>query len=404
MGSSTTNDRQPGDRRARGPSGTSLVRLPSGHRTALPDPRRADPARLEREVELASRSPIVNAVLEASDSMLLVLNPERQIVAFNGRGPGAEASELRGLRPGDALGCVNAVASGGCGTAPECESCGVLGAMVTSQARRTAIEAECTIRSEGPSGAQYEFHARAAPMEIDGTAFTVLSLRDISAERRRQVLEQVFFHDVMNTVAGLRSWAELLERAATDPQRAAGRIEVLSRQLEREIRDQRALLDAENGVLVPEWAPLDTREVQKDLAAVFTEHRLARDRRLELDLEAPALAFTSDRALVVRTLVNGLSNALEATPPGGAVRCWAEPAHDGGVRFHLQNPGVMPADVRARVFQRSFSTKAARGRGLGTYSMKLFGERCLGGKVTFTSEAERGTVFTLELPAGPAAR
>lgn len=379
-------------------SGQPFVRLPSGHRTALPDARRADPARLQREVQLASQSPIVTAVLETSDSILLVLNPERQIVAFNGRAPRAEGVELRGLRPGEAFGCVNAVGPGGCGTAPGCETCGALGAIVVSQARRAPTEAECTIRSESPGGVQYEFHARAAPVEIEGTTFTVLSLRDISAEKRRQVLEQLFFHDLLNTVAGLRSWSGLLERARTDPKRAAERIEVLSRQIEREIRDQRTLLEAENGSFVAEWAPLDTRAVQEDVAATFAEHRLAKDRRLELDPEAPRLAFTSDRAIVTRTLVNAVCNALEATPPGGVVRCWAERAEGGGVRFHVQNPGVMPVDVQARVFQRSFSTKAARGRGLGTYSMKLFGERCLGGKVSFVSEEGRGTVFTLALP------
>lgn len=401
MARETAHAQQAGDRSAGSfARGQALVRLPSGHRTALPDARRADAARLEREVQLASQSPIVNAVLETSDSMLLVLNPERQIVAFNGRVPRPDGIELRGLRPGEAFGCVNAAAPGGCGASPACETCGALGAIVGCQLRRVPIEAECTIRSEGAGGANYELHARAAPVELEGATFTVLSLRDVSAEKRRQVLEQLFFHDVLNTVAGLRSWSALLERAA-DPKRAAERIDLLSRQIEREIRDQRALLEAENGTLAPQWSPLDARAVQEDLAAIFAEHRLAKDRRLELDPEPPRLAFTSDRALVVRTLVNAVCNALEATPPEGAVRCWADAAPGGVVRFHVQNPGVMSDDVQARVFQRSFSTKAARGRGLGTYSMKLFGERCLGGKVSFVSDAQRGTVFTLALPAAP---
>ncbi len=392
-----------GDRPAACPpprAAQALVRLPAGHRTALPDVRRADAARLEREVQLASQSPIVNAVLETSDSMLLVLNPERQIVAFNGRVPRPDGIELRGLRPGEALQCVNAAEPGGCGAAAACETCGALGAVVTCQLRRAPVEAECTIRSEAAGGAHHELHARAAPVELEGATFTVLSLRDVSAEKRRQVLEQLFFHDVLNTVAGLRSWAALLERAS-DPRRAAGRVELLSRQIEREIRDQRALLEAENGTLAAQWAPLDARAVQEDLAAIFAEHRLARDRRLELDPEPPAVTITSDRALVVRTLVNAVCNALEATPSGGAVRCWAEPVPGGGIRFHVQNPGAMAADVQARVFQRSFSTKAARGRGLGTYSMKLFGERCLGGEVSFLSDDQRGTVFRLALPAAP---
>jgi sensor histidine kinase regulating citrate/malate metabolism len=57
----------------------------------------------------------------------------------------------------------------------------------------------------------------------------------------------------------------------------------------------------------------------------------------------------------------------------------------------------MPKDVRQQVFQRSFSTKGT-GRGLGTYSMKLLGEKFLNGKVSFKSTAAAGTVFSLELP------
>ena len=74
--------------------------------------------------------------------------------------------------------------------------------------------------------------------------------------------------------------------------------------------------------------------------------------------------------------------------------------HEGGVRFTVRNEGVIPPMVQEHIFQRSFSTKAQYGRGLGTYSMKLLGERYLGGKVSFVSNAECGTVFSLELPPG----
>ncbi len=57
-----------------------------------------------------------------------------------------------------------------------------------------------------------------------------------------------------------------------------------------------------------------------------------------------------------------------------------------------------------QVFQRSFSTKAERGRGIGTYSVKLFVERYLRGTVGFTSAEPDGTTFSVTLPATLAAR
>ena len=66
--------------------------------------------------------------------------------------------------------------------------------------------------------------------------------------------------------------------------------------------------------------------------------------------------------------------------------------------FSVHNPGVMPDEVQLQIFQRSFSTKAATGRGIGTHSMRLLGERYLGGEVTFVSQEPEGTVFRLSLP------
>jgi sensor histidine kinase regulating citrate/malate metabolism len=57
----------------------------------------------------------------------------------------------------------------------------------------------------------------------------------------------------------------------------------------------------------------------------------------------------------------------------------------------------MPEEVKLQVFKRSFSTKG-KGRGLGTYSIKLLTEKFLKGKVYFISEENFGTEFTIEIP------
>jgi sensor histidine kinase regulating citrate/malate metabolism len=57
--------------------------------------------------------------------------------------------------------------------------------------------------------------------------------------------------------------------------------------------------------------------------------------------------------------------------------------------------------VQLQIFQRSFSTKGENGRGIGAYSVKLFGEGYLKGKVAFSSSDPEGTVFSLSLPDSP---
>lgn len=56
----------------------------------------------------------------------------------------------------------------------------------------------------------------------------------------------------------------------------------------------------------------------------------------------------------------------------------------------------MPEHAR-KIFTRNFTTKQQIGHGLGTYSMKLFGEKVLGGNVAFSTSESEGTTFRLTL-------
>ena len=108
-------------------------------------------------------------------------------------------------------------------------------------------------------------------------------------------------------------------------------------------------------------------------------------------------SFVSDPDLLLRVVYNMALNAAEASKPGETVRLsfgW----RGDQPRFAVHNPGTIPEPLRERIFQRSFSTKAPKGRGLGTYAMKLFGENFLRGEVGFESGSATGTTFWILLP------
>jgi sensor histidine kinase regulating citrate/malate metabolism len=90
-------------------------------------------------------------------------------------------------------------------------------------------------------------------------------------------------------------------------------------------------------------------------------------------------------------------NALEASKPGDKITL-SSSVSGKGVVLSVNNPGVIPEDIKLQIFKRSFSTKGT-GRGIGTYSMKLFGENYLHGKIKVESNDWTGTTFFLELPA-----
>ena len=55
-----------------------------------------------------------------------------------------------------------------------------------------------------------EFRVSAVPFSFSGEEFTVCALHDITDEKRRQVLECIFFHDILNA-AKTKGMAEILK-------------------------------------------------------------------------------------------------------------------------------------------------------------------------------------------------
>jgi signal transduction histidine kinase len=239
---------------------------------------------------------------------------------------------------------------------------------------------------------------RATPVQCGGSEFTVFVLTDVSAAKRRDALQRLFFHDILNTIGGLRIWTSVLEKGGeTRMQTAAAEISQLASYLGREVHDQRRLLEAEAGTLTLDRQPVPVGDLLEEVRRICRGHAAAEGRTLIVEAADPDAVIETDRLLLRRVLTNMAVNALEAVGEGAVVRL----RHQGsGQRhvFRVHNPGVIPADVAPRIFSRSFSTKGTPGRGLGTYSMKLFGERYLGGRVGFASTPASGTTFSIRLP------
>ncbi len=372
-----------------------------GEKTNYAPTERAAPEDLRRQARTALDTALLRELFDAVNEEILVLNKERQIVFCNRGFSDAlgvkDPALLRGLRPGEALRCVHAVEEhAGCGTSKFCEACGAVNAILQSQKGETAVR-ECRIQQES-HGESLDLKIKASPLSIDGEALTVVAIQDISHEKRRRALEQIFFHDVLNTVQNIGLNTDLME---VSPPEEIGRLRITVIQglnrLIKEIQGQRALMSAEASELLLTVRPLDSLTLLRETAEAYERHEAARGRLVRIDPRSKALLFHSDRAIVLRVLENLTQNALEAVSPGETVTlgCTEE---GGGIKCWVHNPGVILKDIRLRIFQRSFSTKGP-GRGLGTYSVKLLTEKCLGGKADFfTSEAD-GTTFSIWFPA-----
>ena len=370
-------------------------------KTYFASPERASEEELKQQVDFAINNPIIRVVLEAVEGFVIILNEHRQILAGNKEildllGT-EELDKITGMRPGELVSCIHAAEGpGGCGTSRYCNTCGAVISILSCQATDQPVKGECKMAMYRDNRLEHiEFQVHVTPVNINDCKFLIFVLQDISSVKRREVLEKVFFHDINNILTGLIGWTQMLGNS--DPEKAAKKIIELSDYLKQEFNYQYNLYLAENGDLIIKNTCVDVEHIFNRLKTLFSNNKLKKNKHIAFHNKMDNISFLTEISLIMRVLINMIKNALEATEKNGTVNVYAE--KDGEyLVFSVHNKGVIPEDIALNIFKRSFSTKEGKGRGLGTYSMKLFGENYLGGKVTFSSTEEKGTIFSISLP------
>jgi len=356
-----------------------------------------DPATLQQKLEIVCRNPVIDSLMQSVSGLLAIMDEQRRFLTVNDclldYFGVATAEKILGLRPGEAMACVHAKdAPGGCGFGGYCSSCGANLAIEKSLTAGRPEERICAATVE-KDGREQEicFLVRSTPVVFENRRFLLLFMRDITAEHNQAALERVFFHDVSNILTSLLGATENLDQDR-DNRRLIEIIRRTGRRLKNEIEIQRSLSRTNASTYQVSMSQVGIEQIVREVEAVVSNHDAAAGKSLVLPETFSDRELTTDLSLLVRILLNMLTNAFEVTPPGGQVKLWVEPVEDS-VSFMVWNEGEIPPEIRPRVFQRHFTTKGGRGRGLGTYAMKLFGENILHGKVDFTSSREGGTVF-----------
>ena len=376
-------------------------------KTHLASAERAAPAAVEAVAQAVRANTIVCAVLDSFGGIVIVLNAQRQIVAMNTeflRNLGFDdPGRVLGLRPGEALRCLHSQDNpeGGCGTSRFCRTCGAAVAIVGSQESGQSSEHECLLTvSRGQGEEALEFMARATPVTLDGQSLIVVSLLDIRDQKRREALETTFLHDFLKSALALRGAAQMVPRAETEKERC-GLVETVVALAERHLMDiaeRGELARVEAGEYETHFLPNRSSGILDLVKRLLVGLECARRKTLHIPEDSADVTLETDSVLLRRALTNLVKNALEATPNGGEVRIWCEAGGDD-VSFNVWNAHDIPPNVAMRVFQRYFTTKEQRGRGLGTYTAKLIVERYLGGSISFSTSAEEGTVFSVQVPS-----
>ena len=368
--------------------------------TYFASPERTTDRELAFEIDLVSKNPVLSGLLHSISGLLAILDDHRQIIAVNDsflRMLGVDdPAHTLGLRPGEVLNCVHAHRPpAGCGTTHACSTCGAAIAIVASLEQDQPAEKICALSAtKNDQQVDMSLLIKSHPIKIDGRRFLLLFIQDITQQQQRAALERTFFHDINNMLSVLVGASELL--ALESSSKLAKTVHKTTLHLVKEVAIQRCLSQSQDSSYEPLWQVLTTAQIVDKLRSLFATHPIARKCDIIFPDPIIALQLKTDLFLVMRVLGNMIINALEATPENGKAKLWIADEGDF-VSFHVWNKAYIPQPVATRIFQRNFSTKKQDGRGIGTYSMKLFGEKVLGGRVRFTTDEADGTTFSLTL-------
>jgi signal transduction histidine kinase len=246
-----------------------------------------------------------------------------------------------------------------------------------------------------------EEFARKAGAGLDNARLYAAAMH---AMRIREELLSVVSHDLRTPLGSISLCAQSLYRRAKSDVDAPVRkhAERILRAVDRMTHLVNDLLDLarrESGQFRVEKRPVEVASILAELRDILEP--LAEEKSLELVIEhdPPGLVGSLDRARIVQVLSNLVDNAIKFTPAGGKITVRAT-EDDERLVIKVADTGLGVSDeVKARLFHPYWQRERddRRGIGLGLSIAKAIVE-AHGGTIVVSSEAGRGSEFTVLLP------
>ena len=202
-------------------------------------------------------------------------------------------------------------------------------------------------------------------------------------------------HDLSHPIQNIGNSTRLLLRDDVDAESR----DMFRLTIERELQTLKRFMEDLRHVVKPKPIERFAMDVNGSVAEIVESMRAEGERNavtVEAQYAPAPLVIDGDRFALGRVYRNLITNAIQATEPGGRVTISTARVGDH-VQIDVTDTGSgIPADRLSAIFD-DFVTTKRRGLGLGLAISKKIVEQ-LGGKITVASEVGKGTTFVLEFP------
>ena len=227
-------------------------------------------------------------------------------------------------------------------------------------------------------------------------------------DRLRRDLVANIAHDLRTPLTAMQTYLETLARVELSPVERNQYLDVAVRQCHRVTRLSQQLFELarlEGEESLPHSECFSLAELVQDIAQKFALSARDKGVRLAATTDSQGLFVRADIGLIERVITNLIDNAIRHTPDGGDVRLEALPIPQG-VEVRVADTGVgIAAEHLPGLFERNSPLRTTDRRNHGGLGL-LIATRILalhGSRMTVSSIAGRGTVFSFVLSAVAAA-
>ena len=371
-------------------------------------------------------SQLIGLHLSASRVLFGDYDVDTKQVAYHSNFVGQEGSELTGTSPAARFGSANfaALETGKTWISedlkhdprtsapevwPEFEALGIYSAVVVPLTRNGTLIACMFVHDNKPrKWSEGEISLVEDAAERAWNAVERIRAEEAlrEADRRKDQFLAMLGHELRNPLAPISTAAELLHRAASDPERVKSVSRIIARQVNHMVGIVDDLLDVArvtSGLVVLQKDEVDIKRVVLDAVEQIRPLIEARRHRLSVRTAPYSAYISGDYKRLVQIFANLLNNAAKYTPEGGEIVVQMK-ATDDKVCVSVWDNGIgIEKALLPNIFalfsqgERS-SDRAQGGLGLGLSLVKSLVE-LHGGNVTAQSEGLHcGSEFTICFP------